>query len=848
MFKKFTCWLLAVLVVLSLCVIPAAAETTTLPGTGSAAGKTVTLSVTPRTPKVPYSTEDTYVTFDITITPPERRKIAAFSFALAEPTDGMTLATPEGNWWKLNSAALAKHYAQVSFSPSYTRYFGAGGSINGGISEATRVMSVTAKIPANTAPGDYYLRVVTEGDEIDVFTAGLKNGDQYSREVIYTPVTVVAENGIHGRILGTGDESVTYALYRDGSSDPVQQGSAIDELYLFGVDDGTYRLEISGGNIITRSVNVTVNKGKLSIPEIRVAQYGDVNGTGEVDISDVACLYEYLTTNENSGTLSDDYLEEVADLNSDDAVDVYDLQFLYEVVSGISSIGKQPGGADNVVKIGVFEPTSGQNAAGGKKEILGIEYANSLKPTVTIKGKEYPVQLVYSDNRSDPAKAPAAAQSLINQGVSAVIGSYGSGCSIAVGKLFESSQIPIIGASCTNPLVTIGNNYYFRICYVDPFQGVVMANFAFNEKNSHNCALIIESGDDYSAGFGNYFQQEMNRMGGKAVTLEFQSGETDFSTIMASVKAEGYDGIFAPVSIETAAMIISQARNAGITCPIMAGDTWDDISIVQRTGDNATEIFFSTFFDAADTKNEAGKAFVKGFKTWVAEDDIRIEKNGGTAEVVSSVTPCGYDAYMAAISAIEKANSAEGAAIRDALADLEISGLITGDLKFDENGDAIKNYAVIKTIENGDIVYYSTFSGLNSDGGNENAETSDAQKLANALKNNVHFNANMIIFSAEDMNYILEPPAGTELAGYRADDTSYDMIVVGQCVSEEDAKTLYANMKVYLSDLINEAVRYQPESVPLLDAALLCQIDNLSVLCISNDTSAAAAIIESYQK
>ena len=181
---------------------------------------------------------------------------------------------------------------------------------------------------------------------------------------------------------------------------------------------------------------------------------------------------------------------------------------------------------------------------------------------------------------------------------------------------------------------------------------------------------------------------------------------------MASVKSEGYDGIFAPVSIETAAMIISQARDAGITCPIMAGDTWDDISIAQRTGDKATEIFFSAFFDAADTSNEAGKAFVEGFTKWVAEDNARLENNGGVADVISSVTPCGYDAYMAAVGAIEAANSTDGAAIRDALAGLEIPGLITGDLKFDENGDAIKNYAVIKTIQDGQIVYYSTFNGL----------------------------------------------------------------------------------------------------------------------------------------
>ena len=379
---------------------------------------------------------------------------------------------------------------------------------------------------------------------------------------------------------------------------------------------------------------------------------------------------------------------------------------------GDSQKGDDSASGDKVVKIGVFEPTSGQNGGGGKKEILGIEYAHSLKPTVTINGEEYSVQLVYADNASDQAKAPTAAQTLISQGVSVVIGTYGSACAIAAGPLFESAKIPAIGTSCTNPQVTAGNDYYFRVGYIDPFQGAVMANFAFNEKGSSNCALIIESGDDYSAGFGNYFRQEMERLGGKATTLEFQKGEADFSTIMASVKSENYDGIFAPVSIETAAMIISQARDAGITCPIMAGDTWDDISIAQRTGSKATDIYFSAFFDAADTTNEAGKAFVDGFTKWVAEDATRVENNGGVSDVISSVTPCGYDAYMAAVGAIEAAQSTDGATIRDALATLEISGLITGDLKFDENGDAIKNYAVIKTIENGEIVYFSTFNGL----------------------------------------------------------------------------------------------------------------------------------------
>ena len=392
------------------------------------------------------------------------------------------------------------------------------------------------------------------------------------------------------------------------------------------------------------------------------------------------------------------------------------IALLLALVTALSLVAcgsKDNGGSTDgdTVKVGIFEPTSGQNGAGGKKEILGIEYANSIKPTVTINGKEYKVQLITADNASEQSKAPAAAQTLISKGVSVVIGTYGSSCAIAAGPLFRDAKIPAIGTSCTNPQVTEGNDYYFRVSYIDPFQGAVMANFANKEKGSVNCALIIESGDDYSAGFGNYFQKEMERLGGKATVLEFQKGETDFSTIMANIKAEGYDGIFAPVSIETAPLIINQARENGVDCQIMAGDTWDDISIAERAGENANGVFFSAFFDASDTSNEAGVEFVKGFREYVAADSTRIENNGGTSEAISSVTPCGYDAYMAAYNALLKAQSLDGEAIRDALAGLEVEGLVTGDLKFDENGDAIKNYVAIKTFKDGEIVFSDSYVG-----------------------------------------------------------------------------------------------------------------------------------------
>ena len=378
--------------------------------------------------------------------------------------------------------------------------------------------------------------------------------------------------------------------------------------------------------------------------------------------------------------------------------------------SDSASSTKAASSDEKVIKIGVFEPTSGQNAAGGKKEILGIEYAHSLNPTIDINGETYNIELVYADNASDAAKAPSAAQLLISNDVSVVIGTYGSGCAIAAGDLFAEAKIPAIGTSCTNPQVTLGNDYYFRIAYIDPFQGAVMASYAL-KNGCKNCVVIVEAGDDYSAGFGNYFSEAMVNGGASCDTVTFQTGETDFSTIMANIKSKDYDGIFAPVSIETAPLIINQAREAGVDCQIMAGDTWDDISIAERAGANANGVFFSAFFDASDTSNEAGVEFNKGILEWIAADATRTENNGGAADAISSVTPCGYDAYMAAYNAILAAQSTDGEAIRDALASLEVKGLVTGDLKFDENGDAIKNYVAIKTFQDGKIVFSDAYTG-----------------------------------------------------------------------------------------------------------------------------------------
>ena len=225
--------------------------------------------------------------------------------------------------------------------------------------------------------------------------------------------------------------------------------------------------------------------------------------------------------------------------------------------------------ADNpVVKIGVFEPQSGDNGAGGKQEVLGMQYANSLTPTVEIDGTTYDVELVYADNASSNDKAPTAAQTLISSGVSVVLGSYGSGVSIAASDTFDAAGVPAIGVTCTNPQVTAGCDVYFRICFLDPFQGTVLANFAKSELGATKAYCLAKQGDDYSGGLCNYFIDAFGK--DNCVYEQFPEGTSDYSTYITNAQNQGCDVFFSPVSTEAAAQIIAKADTQALGMPILA--------------------------------------------------------------------------------------------------------------------------------------------------------------------------------------------------------------------------------------------------------------------------------------
>ncbi len=348
--------------------------------------------------------------------------------------------------------------------------------------------------------------------------------------------------------------------------------------------------------------------------------------------------------------------------------------------------------ADDVIKIGVFEPSTGDNGAGGKQEILGIEYANSLAPTVTVGGKEYKVELVVADNQSLTDKAVSAAQSLMGEKVSIVLGSYGSGASMAGGDVFAEAGVPAIGVSCTNPNVTLLCDYYWRICFLDPFQGTVMANFA-KELGATKAYVLTMLGEDYGVGLGKYFVDAFKKLGGDVIEENFTEGNGDFAAYINNAVNGGCDVIFSPCATTYAALIIEQAASQGVTFPILAGDTWENSAILDAAKGKDVKVYCSTFFDEKDD-SAAAADFVTGYKAWLNADESKKTNNGGN-DIVAAVSALGFDAYNVALTAIKAADSADPAAIAAALPSVTYEG-VTGAIAFDENGDALKDMAYIK--------------------------------------------------------------------------------------------------------------------------------------------------------
>ncbi|MGL6172984.1 MAG: ABC transporter substrate-binding protein [Cellulosilyticaceae bacterium] len=351
----------------------------------------------------------------------------------------------------------------------------------------------------------------------------------------------------------------------------------------------------------------------------------------------------------------------------------------------------------DTIKIGIFEPLTGANAAGGELELEGAQLANKLYPEVL--GKK--VELVVVDNKSDKAEATTAVARLIEkEKVSAIIGSWGSSFSIAAGSLVKDNEVPAVGASCTNPMVTQDNPYYFRVCFLDPFQGTVMANYA-HQKGAKKAAIIQEVSNDYAVGLAKYFADAFKELTGDpdaiVETGNYNTNDQDFSGILTNIKEKNPDIIFAPGNFTESALVIKQARALGITAPFIGGDTWETNEFIEVGGKDVEGAVMSTFFDDTAPPTDEAKKFVEAYKAEYPDK-----------ESIPAVSALAYDAYTIILDAIERAGSSDPKAIRDALAETKDFEGATGNITMSAEGDAEKNMAIIKTVQDGKFVYLDT--------------------------------------------------------------------------------------------------------------------------------------------
>ncbi len=328
-------------------------------------------------------------------------------------------------------------------------------------------------------------------------------------------------------------------------------------------------------------------------------------------------------------------------------------------------------------------------------EVEGIQLANELYPTAL--GKK--IELVIVDNKSDKVEAANAVTRLIEkEKVVAIIGSWGSSLSMAAGPIAKDNQIPVVAPSATNPLVTLGNDYYFRVCFIDPFQGKVMANYVYNDLGARKAAIIKEVSNDYAVGLAKFFIDTFTELTGDpdciVANVDYQTGDQDFSAQVQTAAQNKPDVIFAPGNFTESALIIKQARDQGIDIPIYGGDTWEAPEFLEIGGKAVEGTVISTFFTSEVPITEESEVFLNEYRK-----KHNIEP--------SSVAALGYDAYLVIRDAIERAGSTDPVKIRDEIAKTKDFIGAAGIITLDENGDAVKN-AVLKRVENGKFVYQTT--------------------------------------------------------------------------------------------------------------------------------------------
>ncbi len=341
----------------------------------------------------------------------------------------------------------------------------------------------------------------------------------------------------------------------------------------------------------------------------------------------------------------------------------------------------------DTIMIGEYACLTGQTASFGTAAHLGAQMViDDANANGGILGGK--IKLITEDDQSKPGEAATAVRKLIlRDHVVALIGEMVSSRSLEAGPIAQQNKIPMVSGS-TNPNVTKIGNYVFRVCFIDSFQGTVMAKFALNSLKKTRVAVLTDVRQDYSVGLAQFFKEYFTKNGGTVVAEQsYSSGDQDFKAQLTSIKAANPEAIFVPGYYNEVGLIALQARELGITVPLLGGDGWDSPTLTQIGGAAMEGNFFANHFSTED-QSPIIQDFIRGFRERFNRDP-------------DGMAALGHDAAKVLLDAMVRSGGTEPAKVRDALAATKDFQGVTGKITIDENRNANKSVVVLTIKDNG---------------------------------------------------------------------------------------------------------------------------------------------------
>jgi branched-chain amino acid transport system substrate-binding protein len=344
------------------------------------------------------------------------------------------------------------------------------------------------------------------------------------------------------------------------------------------------------------------------------------------------------------------------------------------------------------VLVGMYGSLTGDGASFGQSSVEGAQLAvEEVNNAGGVLGGRK-IRLLVEDDQSRPEEASNAVTKLITQDrVVAVLGEVASRRTLAAAPVAQKYHVPMITPASTNERVTQVGDYIFRVCFIDPFQGEVLAKFAYNDLKARKVAVLKDIQQDYSVGLTESIQKTFTALGGQVLDpVSYSSGDADFRAILTQVRAQKPDAIFVTGYYPEAAIIVRQARELGMTMPILGGDGW--VGDALKNGREALKNTFISNHYSGENPDPIVQNFRKAYRARFNREP-------------DSIAALGYDAVKVLADAINRAGTTDGAKVRDAIASADVAG-VTGRLRMNASRDVVKP-AVIEELQfaNGDVKY-----------------------------------------------------------------------------------------------------------------------------------------------